>query len=156
MANQSNRVVDWDIARPAPAPAVIQHPLFLADIPGWRSNAPESMTFEEDRAYLEHAIGKLDARLGSPHRMAYLLRTSFERQFFELSLHNRRVNEQYIKRRYDPRGLSTKSALQQLDDFLSAHESMKALPGVVELRDSLNCEPEAGEERNMIPTRYYQ
>ncbi|ROT36431.1 hypothetical protein SODALDRAFT_219541 [Sodiomyces alkalinus F11] len=89
----------------APAPSAIQHPLFLADIPGWRNDhVPEGMTFEEDRAYLEYAISRLDARLGSPQRIHDLLRTSFERQFLELSLHNQRINEQYVKRRFDPRG----------------------------------------------------
>ncbi|KAL2755014.1 hypothetical protein ACRALDRAFT_211681 [Sodiomyces alcalophilus JCM 7366] len=131
----------WNIivSKLTPAPSAIQHPLFLADIPGWRNdNVPEDMTFEEDRAYLEHAIGMLDARLGSPHRIEYLLRTSFERQFLELSLHNRRINEQYIKRRFDPRKWSRKLALDQLDDFLSGHESMQSLPAVVELRNNLN------------------
>ena len=133
------RVIDWDTTKLSPAPSAIHHPLFFADISGWRNDdVPEGMTFEEDQAYLEYATGLLDARLESPLQLQDLLRTSFERQFLELPLHNQRVNEQYIKRRFNPRRWSRKSALDQLDDFLSTHESMYALPAVLELRKTLN------------------
>lgn len=95
------------------------------------------MTFEEDRAYLEQAIGKLEAGLGNSGRIEYLLRTSFERQFFELSLHNQRSNEEYIRRRFDDTNWSKEVALCQLDDFLFANESMQASPAVLALRESL-------------------
>jgi hypothetical protein len=83
----SNSVVDWDTSRFVPAPSAIWQPLFIADILGWlNDDVSEEMTFEEDRAYLEHAIGKLDASSENPGRIEYLLRTSFERQFLEMSL----------------------------------------------------------------------
>ena len=91
------------------------------------------MTFEEDREYLEQQIGKLDAS----GRVEHLLRTSFERQFFELSLHNRRINEQYIKRRFDPTKWSMREAFNQLDDFLSTHEPYRDLSAVDELQNRL-------------------
>jgi hypothetical protein len=69
----SNSVVGWDTARFAPATSAIQHPLFITDIPGWRNDdIPKEMTFEEDRAYLEDAIGKLDAGSQSPRRIEHL------------------------------------------------------------------------------------
>lgn len=95
------------------------------------------MTFEEDRAYLEQAIGKLESGLGNPGRIECLLRTSFERQFFELSLHNQRCNEEYIRRRFDDAKWSKEAALCQLDDFLSANESIRAFPAVLALRERL-------------------
>ncbi|KZF19222.1 hypothetical protein L228DRAFT_241891 [Xylona heveae TC161] len=141
-------VVDWDTARFVPAPAAIQHPLFIADIPGWRNdNVPGGMTFEEDRAYLEHAIGKLDTNSApgsgsnsqTSGRIKHLLQTSFERQFFELSLHNWRINDEYIKRRlrFEDMKTNRNAALQQLDDFLSADESMRTLPRVIEVQNRL-------------------
>ncbi|KAE9377630.1 hypothetical protein N431DRAFT_541317 [Stipitochalara longipes BDJ] len=88
-------VVDWDTSRFTPAPSAIQHPLFIADIPGWlNDDVPKEMTFEEDRAYLEHVIGKLDASSENPGRIEHLLRTSFERQFLEMSLRNRKINDE--------------------------------------------------------------
>lgn len=113
----------------------------MADIPGWRNDdVPEGMTFEQDRAYLEDVVGRLDASSESPGKVEKLLRTSFERQFFELSLHNQRINEQYVSKRFDHAGWSRTEALDQLDEFLSSHESMKALPAVVDLRETLNSE----------------
>lgn len=52
------------------------------------------MMFEEDRAYLEHAIRKLEGGAGP---IATLLESSREQQFFELSLHNSRINDKYIE-----------------------------------------------------------
>lgn len=47
-------IIDWDTSRFVPRPSAIQHPLFLADIPGWQSDdVSQDMTFEEDRRYLE-------------------------------------------------------------------------------------------------------
>lgn len=90
------------------------------------------MTFEEDRAYLEHAIRKLEGG-SAPGATATLLETSRERQFFELSLHNSRINDEYVERRL--RGSIQKdAALEQLEDFLSTHESMRNLPNVLDVR----------------------
>ncbi|KAG9228154.1 hypothetical protein BJ875DRAFT_528295 [Amylocarpus encephaloides] len=45
-------VVDWDTSRFMPAPSAIQHPLFIADIPGWlNDDVPKEMIFKEDRDY---------------------------------------------------------------------------------------------------------
>ena len=135
----SNSVVDWDNSRFAPAPSAIQHPLFIADIPGWlNDDVPEEMTFEEDRVYLEHAIGKLDASSENPRRIEHLLRTSFERQFLEMSLRNRKINDEYVQRIFKHEAILDKNAaLEQLEDFLSINESMRALPAVLNLRSRL-------------------
>jgi hypothetical protein len=135
----SNSVVDWDNSRFAPAPSAIQHPLFIADIPGWlNDDVPEEMTFEEDRVYLEHAIGKLDTSSENPRRIEHLLRTSFERQFLEMSLRNRKINDEYVQRIFKHEAILDKNAaLEQLEDFLSINESMRALPAVLNLRSRL-------------------
>lgn len=99
---------------------------------------PKDMTFEEDRAYLENAIGKLDAGPQTFGRIEHLLRTSFERQFFELSLHNRRINEKYIQQRFKDIKSNRDAALKQLEDFLSVNDSMRALPAVLDVRGRLN------------------
>lgn len=103
------------------------------------------MTFEEDRAYLERAIGKLEAGSGNPGRIEYLLHTSFERQFFELSLHNRRCNGEYIRTRVNDAEWSKEVALWQLDDFLSANRSIRAYPTVLALREGLENDTRRGE-----------
>ena len=131
--------MDWDTSRFAPAPSAIQHPLFIADIPGWlNDDVPEEMTFEEDRAYLEHAIGKLDASSKYPGRIKHLLQTLFKRQFLEISLRNRKINDKYVQRIFkDNTTLNKNAALEQLEDFLSVNESMRGLPTVLNLRSCL-------------------
>lgn len=131
--------MDWDTSRFAPAPSAIQHPLFIADIPGWlNDDVPKEMIFEEDRAYSEHAIGKLDASSENPGRIEHLLRTSFERQFLEMSLRNRKINDEYVQRilKHDAI-LDENAALEQLEDFVSVNELMRALPAVLKLRSRL-------------------
>ena len=131
--------MDWDTSRFVPAPSAIQHPLFIADIPGWLNDGvPKGMTFEEDRAYLEHAIGILDANSENPGRIKHLLRTSFERQFLEMSLRNRKINDEYVSRMFkDDTAPNKNAALEQLEDFLSANESIRGLPTVLDLRSCL-------------------
>lgn len=91
------------------------------------------MTFEEDRAYLQNALGKLEADTGP---IAALLESSRERQFFELSLHNSSINEEYVKQRLNGE-VDKHAALLQLEDFLSAHESMRSLAKVAEIQADL-------------------
>lgn len=130
--------MDWDTACLVPMPAAVQHPLFIANIPGWQNDVPEDMTFEEDRAYLENVIRKLDLGSQISGRLEHLLRTSFERQFFELSLHNRRINSEYIRQRFKDTRSNRDAAIKQLEDFLSVHESMRTLPAVLEVQKRLN------------------
>lgn len=110
----------------------------MADIPGWRGdNIPEGANFSEDRAYLETAIKKLEASgPQSPGLISQLLETSRERQFFELSLHNRMINNEYVTRRLDTE-FEKDAAMVQLEDFLSGHEAMRTLPAVLDLRAQL-------------------
>jgi hypothetical protein len=131
-------IVDWDTSRLSPAPSAIQHPLFIADVPGWlNDDVPEGMTFEEDRAYLESAIGKLDINSKDPGRIEYLLRTSFERQFMELSLHNRKINKEYIKKRLGVAKPDKKKVLEQLEDFLKRNDDMRDVDSVLDLQNRL-------------------
>ena len=92
------------------------------------------MTFEEDRAYLENAIGNLGNGADS---IRALLQTSFERQFMELSLHNRRINQEYITRRLLGKEFDQKKTLEELDDFLEKNPNMRDADGVEKLRGHL-------------------
>lgn len=114
----------------------MQHPLFMANVPGWLEDVPENMAFEEDRAYLENAIGNLDNGAGS---IRALLETSFERQFMELSLHNRRINQEYITRRLLGKEFDQKKILEELEDFLEKNPDMRGADGVEKLRSHLGA-----------------
>ncbi len=128
-------IVDWDTACVCPAPSAVQHPLFIANVPGWLNDVPEGMTFEEDRTYLENAIGKLGS---GADRIQNLLQTSFERQFMELSLHNRRINDEYINHGLKGRKLDQQKALEELNDFLQRNKGMSGVVSVLELQKRLS------------------
>jgi hypothetical protein len=125
------RIIDWDTVSVVPSPAAIQHPLFMADIPGFRhDNVPQSMNFADDRSYLVNAI-----RVQFPEsaNMANLLASSCERQFFELSLRNKRINREYIRCRPEEPEISMSTASRELREFISAHARLEDHPAVIDL-----------------------
>jgi len=108
-----HRVIDWDTACVVPAPSAIQHPLFIANIPGINNdNVPENLDLSQDRAYLEDSIRRLSS--GGDSSVAELLADSFERQFSELSLRNKKVNTEYVKLRGETDTLGVKDLCHEL------------------------------------------
>lgn len=91
------------------------------------------MTFEDDRAYLELAIRKLEGNAGP---IATLLESSRERQFFEMSLRNQRIYQKYVEKKLSC-SIQKDILLNELEDFLSQNDSMRNLPKVCELRAEL-------------------
>ncbi|KAJ5083023.1 hypothetical protein N7532_012066 [Penicillium argentinense] len=66
-------VIDWDWLYLAPLPAVIHHPWFIADVPGWKKDwNHDGQTFEWDREYLELAEKQLQIVLSKHPRYADL------------------------------------------------------------------------------------
>jgi hypothetical protein len=110
----------------------------MANVPGIRlDGAPEDMSFDEDRAYLEASIREI---CGDGSDIADLLCTSPERQFFELSLRNKRVNYEYIRRRCDSIATTKDVLSSELEAFLRKHTEMANHPTLVELRTQLTLE----------------
>lgn len=137
-----SRIIDWDTASFVPAPAAIHHPLFIANIPGFYTGVPENMDFAPDRAYLEAAIRKLSSssERDSANHIADLLASSFERQFFEMALRNRRINDEYVRLRLlgEKNGEVDKRALRdELEEFLVRNGDLRGHVAVVELERRL-------------------
>ncbi|KAM3422718.1 hypothetical protein BST61_g203 [Cercospora zeina] len=129
-------VIDWDTASFVPTPAAVHYPLFVANIPGFcNDTVPEDMNFADDRMYLVSAIRKLSRGAG---RLADLLASSWERQFFELSLRNKRINEEYIRLRFDGVEYDEKALGDQLDGFVSANKEAGNSPAFIKLRRQLS------------------
>ncbi|KAK2601559.1 hypothetical protein QQS21_004877 [Conoideocrella luteorostrata] len=128
-------VIDWDTAQYVPMPAAVHHPLFIADIPGWSNDIPEGMTFQEDRAYLEVMLHKLatERRDSNGLWIADLLKTSCERQFFELSLRNKRINICYIDMRIENTMVDKAVVKEQLDALLSISPKFRGHPDILKL-----------------------
>lgn len=70
-------------------------------------------------------------------RVLPLLKGSFERQFFELSLRNKGINKDYIHGRLADNKTDVDTALEQLDAFLCSNGSMAEHPGISRLRNDL-------------------
>lgn len=104
----------------------------MADIPGDRYvDGQEGTDFAEDRAYLENAIRKQSATASD---IADLLASSYERQFFEMFLRNKRINKEYVNLRCGDMDSIQNVLSQQLDQFLARksevanHSAIAVLP----------------------------
>lgn len=147
--NEISRIIDWDTASFVPAPAAIHHPLFIANIPGFYTGVPETMDFAPDRAYLEAAIRKLSSSSegDSANHIADLLASSFERQFFEMALRNRRINDEYVRLRLlggNPGEVDKKALRDELEEFLVRNGDLRGHVAVVELERRLCWKRERG------------
>lgn len=133
----SASVINWDATDVVPLPAAVQHPMFIAGVPGWNNDSvSRDMTFEQDRRYLEAALRKMstESKLAGATQISDLLANSFERQFFQMSLRNRQINKEWTDK---DAGVDSKTALEQLDAFLASDPSMTQNEGVQELRRRL-------------------
>lgn len=145
--NEISRIIDWDTASFVPAPAAIHHPLFIANIPGFYTGVSEDMNFAPDRAYLEAAIRKLSSSSSpssserdSANHIADLLASSFERQFFEMALRNRRINDEYVRLRLlggNPGEVDKKALRDELEEFLVRNGDLRGHVAIVELERRL-------------------
>lgn len=103
------------------------------------------MDFAPDRAYLEAAIRKLSSSSSerdSANHIADLLASSFERQFFEMALRNRRINDEYVRLRLlgEKNGEVEKKALRdELEEFLVRNGDLRGHVAVVKLERRLCC-----------------
>ncbi|KAG6040383.1 hypothetical protein E4U41_000704 [Claviceps citrina] len=133
-------VVDWDTARYLPMPAAVHYPLFIADIPGWLNDIPDGKTFEEDRAYFEMTLRKLAAAGPYPNHLEItsLLQSSFERQFFELALRNKKINSCYIDMKINNQPLGKTALKEELEAFLCTDPMLREDPRVLELWSRLD------------------
>lgn len=108
----------------------------MANIPGFcNDTVPEDMNFADDRTYLVSAIRKLSEE---PGRLADLLASSWERQFFELSLRNKRINEEYIRIKFDGAEYDKKALGDQLDEFVSVNKGAGNGPAFMKLKRQLS------------------
>ncbi|KAI1419234.1 hypothetical protein F5Y12DRAFT_789230 [Xylaria sp. FL1777] len=99
-----------------PLAAAVQHPLFIADIPGWQiDNVPPEMIFDDDRTELERIIDRLAIQ---------------KKQFFEMSLQNMRISAEYTRVKLS------------LGKFIRSNLDLQSDSGVLPLQTRLCCLPE--------------
>lgn len=132
-------IVDWDFTLLVPLAASVHFPAFLANIPGWNtSGQPDD--FVGDREYLAAAIqARYCNRPADGRRISRLLDNSFERQFFEMSLSIRQVNEQYIRLRGGDVDIDAVKdhLMEQLTAFLARNQDLRNSERVLSLIERL-------------------
>ncbi|KAJ6126082.1 hypothetical protein N7471_010575 [Penicillium samsonianum] len=118
-------VIDWDWMSVAPLPAIIHHPWFIADIPGWNNDGvAEGESFTEDRLYLEDSIKKKELPQHPPLMLSTLLNDSGKRLFFQSAFHFKDVHESFVKTHCPRTEKNIRAARSQLDTVLRLYPEL--------------------------------
>jgi hypothetical protein len=95
----TNRIIDWDFTVASPLQNLATWPKLLQYTPGLvpPGHSDEFMSHPADQeTFIQLLRGKERRRYGS-ETIANLVETSYERNFFELSLQMKTVHQQWIK-----------------------------------------------------------
>lgn len=123
---------------PAPLPAIIHHPWFIADIPGWNNDGvTEKASFAEDRLFLENAIKKKELSQHLPAKVSTLLRDSGQRFFFQSAFHFKGIHEKFVKMHCAWTEENIQAAKLQLDTVLNLYPELEGTQGTQKAKDVL-------------------
>ena len=131
-------MIDWDWVSFAPLPAIVHHPWFIADIPGWNNEGiTEGESFREDRLYLENTIKKMETSQHLPSKVSTLLYGSKERLFFQSAFHFKGIYKQFVKLHCPRTEENLIAAKLQLDMVLAIYPEWETMQGVKGVKDML-------------------
>jgi hypothetical protein len=129
----------------APLPAIIHHPWFIADIPGWNNDgAPERESLAMDRYYLEDSIRKREISQHLSPTVSKLLSDSGRRLFFQSAFHFKTIHEEFVRMHCPWTDENINTAMSQLDNVLRLHPELGDEKGVQEVRDQLRATASSG------------
>nr|POE54899.1 hypothetical protein CFP56_64572 [Quercus suber] len=132
---KSHSVIDWDTVSLVPTPAAIQFPVFMANIPGFLdADISASTDFINDRLYLEQRMRGMSP---DGEMIADMLSNSCEREFFEMSLRNKRINAEYIRLNAGDGSFDQTTLGSQLEEFLLKNPDMIDDDAVIPLGDRI-------------------
>ncbi|KAF4211368.1 hypothetical protein CNMCM8980_004357 [Aspergillus fumigatiaffinis] len=138
-------VIDWDWMSVAPLPAIIHHPWFIADIPGWKNDGvSECENFGVDRRYLENSIREKEISQHLPLTVSTLLSGSGKRLFFQSAFHFKSIHEEFVRMHCPWTEKNIRVARSQLDTVLRLYPELAGEEGVQEVKDLLRSN---GEQR---------
>ncbi|KAE8353818.1 hypothetical protein BDV28DRAFT_147755 [Aspergillus coremiiformis] len=131
-------VIDWDWMYVAPLPAIVHHPWFIADIPGWNNDGvAEGENFTEDRLYLENLIRMKESSQHLPRTISTLLGDSGKRLFFQSAFHYKGIHERFVKMHCPKSENNIRAAKLQLEAVLSLYPDLADKEGVLEIQKCL-------------------
>ncbi|KAJ5925016.1 hypothetical protein N7454_007655 [Penicillium verhagenii] len=138
-------VIDWDWMYAAPLPAVINHPWFIADIPGWNNfGVEDGETFENDRIFLENAIKQKETERQMSCTVSMLLRDSGKRFFFQSAFHYQGIHEEFVGMHCTRTEDNMRAAASQLDIVLDLYPDLVGIEGVQRAMDLIRKSSTAG------------
>lgn len=141
------RVIDWDWVSLAPLPAIIHHPWFIADIPGWyNERVAEGDSFAEDRLFLENALKSKESEREElsqhlPVKASTLLCGSGKRLLFQSGVHYKGIHERFVEMHCARTGENLEAARLQLDAVLRLYPELVGMEQVQRVKDLLGGEP---------------
>ncbi|KAJ6021254.1 hypothetical protein N7540_006758 [Penicillium herquei] len=131
-------ILDWDWMFVAPLPAIIHHPWFIADIPGWKNDGvEEGESFAEDQIYLENLIRMKEASLRLPPTISTLLCGSGKRLFFQSAFHYKEIHESFVKANCPRTEGNIRAAKLQFEAVLSLYPELGDSQGALGTREFL-------------------
>ncbi|CAG8887071.1 unnamed protein product [Penicillium egyptiacum] len=134
----------------APLPAIMHHPWFIADVPGWNNDGVSvGETFGGDRDYLEAAIHRLERLRDLPHTVSTLLRGSGERRFFQSAFHFQGIHEKCVEANCHWIERHLKAASSELDTVLDLYPELGEEDGEQRVKRWLENELQKGERVSM-------
>ncbi|KAI2670335.1 hypothetical protein N7451_008905 [Penicillium sp. IBT 35674x] len=136
-------VIDWDWMSVAPLPAIIHHPWFIADIPGWRNDGvTDGESFVDDRLYLETSVKMKESSQRLPSRVSTLLAGSKKRLFFQSAFHFKDIHERFVKMHCPRTENNIRAARLQLDTVLTLYPELGDKEGALEIKNMLGINAE--------------
>lgn len=117
----------------APLPAVIHHPWFIADIPGWNSGVADTRrACSDDRHFVEYGMMMWEVNEGIDRLISELLAGSGDRFFFQSSFHYKDIHEAFVELHCHKTRTNVLAAKTQLDRALELYPELKSASGTQE------------------------
>ena len=131
-------IIDWDVTFAMPLQKAASWPKLLQYIPGAvpPGNDDRFMSHPEDKKLFLRLVEDKEVRRRGTSIVSKLMESSYERTFFEMSLHMKTVHYEWIKR-YPHTSSRLKDALHQLDEIIAKYPELRCDEAALETRKNL-------------------
>ncbi|KAJ5641421.1 hypothetical protein N7490_005421 [Penicillium lividum] len=131
-------IIDWDWISVAPLPAIIHHPWFMADIPGWNNDGvSEGENFLDDRLSLQDFVRRKEISQKLPLTVSTLLKDSGKRLYFQSAFHFKGIHEAFVRTHCPWTVDNLRAARVHLDIALGLYPELGEKEGVWETKSLL-------------------
>lgn len=138
LISNDNRVIDWDFTVAVPLQKTATWPKLLQYTPGGvpYGHSGEIMSHPADQSYFLKILREKELNRRGTDIIATLMESSYERVFFEMSLHMKTVHREWIKM-HPLKSQHYIDALGQLDQLCSIDPLLQNNQSVSETKEEL-------------------